>query len=196
MPGSLSTCWKKRELHTWNSTTADIAHPDRVIFDLDPGEGIEWETLKEATSFMKKMLDLLGLESFLKTSGGKSLHVVVPLEPKWDYDAVKDFSENRLSRAPPGGWRVERPPPGGGGGAASARAQFAANLVDHRANAVDRGFQGLDVHAELLRPVLQLVFGIDVDARAIRGSSLAGVVAHVNSFPVCAGKSRCGRDSA
>jgi bifunctional non-homologous end joining protein LigD len=83
------------ELHTWNSTTDDIAHPDRVIFDLDPGEGISWETLKEATGLMKKMLDLLGLESFLKTSGGKGLHVVVPLTPnaKWGYDEVKDFSE-------------------------------------------------------------------------------------------------------
>jgi bifunctional non-homologous end joining protein LigD len=82
------------EFHTWNSTTADIAHPDRVIFDLDPGEGISWETLKEATGLMKKMLDLLELESFLKTSGGKGLHVVVPLTPKaaWGYDAVKDFS--------------------------------------------------------------------------------------------------------
>ncbi len=81
------------EMHTWNSTTKDIAHPDRVIFDLDPGEGIDWATLKEATALTKKMLDLLGLESFLKTSGGKGLHVVVPLAPKWDYDAVKDFSE-------------------------------------------------------------------------------------------------------
>ena len=81
------------ELHTWNSTTADIAHPDRVIFDLDPGEGIDWETLREATALVKKMLDLLGLESFLKTSGGKGLHVVVPLTPRWDYDEVKDFSE-------------------------------------------------------------------------------------------------------
>jgi bifunctional non-homologous end joining protein LigD len=83
------------ELHTWNSTTEDIAHPDRVIFDLDPGEGISWETLKEATTLTKKMLDLLGLRSFLKTSGGKGLHVVVPLTPQaeWDYDAVRDFSE-------------------------------------------------------------------------------------------------------
>jgi len=81
------------EMHTWNSTTEDIAHPDRVIFDLDPGEGISWETLKEATALTKKMLDLLGLASFLKTSGGKGLHVVVPLTPKWDYDRVKDFSE-------------------------------------------------------------------------------------------------------
>jgi bifunctional non-homologous end joining protein LigD len=81
------------EFHTWNSTTADIAHPDRVIFDLDPGEGISWETLKEATELTRKMLDLLGLRSFLKTSGGKGLHVVVPLTPKWDYDEVRDFSE-------------------------------------------------------------------------------------------------------
>jgi bifunctional non-homologous end joining protein LigD len=83
------------ELHTWNSTTGDIAHPDRVIFDLDPGEGISWETLKEAATLTKKMLDLLGLASFLKTSGGKGLHVVVPLTPQaaWDYDAVRDFSE-------------------------------------------------------------------------------------------------------
>ena len=80
------------ELHTWNSTTADITHPDRVIFDLDPGEGIDFATVKEATALVKSMLDLLGLASFLKTSGGKGLHVVVPLTPKWDYDEVKDFS--------------------------------------------------------------------------------------------------------
>ena len=83
------------EMHTWNSTTDDIAHPDRVIFDLDPGEGIDWATLKEAAALTKKALDLLKLESFLKTSGGKGLHVVVPLtpDPEWDYDRVKDFSE-------------------------------------------------------------------------------------------------------
>jgi bifunctional non-homologous end joining protein LigD len=81
------------EFHTWNSTTDDIAHPDRVVFDLDPGEGIDWSTLKEATVLMKKMLDMLGLESFLKTSGGKGLHVIVPITPQWDYDQVKDWSE-------------------------------------------------------------------------------------------------------
>jgi len=81
------------EFHTGNSTKRDSSHPDRVIFDLDPGEGIDWATLKEATTLTRKMLDLLGLESFLKTSGGKGLHVVVPLTPKWNYDAVKDFSE-------------------------------------------------------------------------------------------------------
>lgn len=81
------------EFHTWNSTTADISHPDRVIFDLDPGEGVTFERVKEGTALTKKMLDLLGLASFLKTSGGKGLHVMVPLTPRWDYDQVKDFSE-------------------------------------------------------------------------------------------------------
>jgi bifunctional non-homologous end joining protein LigD len=80
------------ELHTWNSTKRAIDKPDRVIFDLDPGEGIAWEQLLEATSLTKKMLDTLELASFLKTSGGKGLHVVVPLTPRLGYDAVKDFA--------------------------------------------------------------------------------------------------------
>jgi bifunctional non-homologous end joining protein LigD len=81
------------ELHTWNSTTADIAHPDRVIFDLDPGEGIDFPTLKEATALMKQALDLVELESFLKTSGGKGLHVVVPIAPKDDWESVKSLAK-------------------------------------------------------------------------------------------------------
>jgi bifunctional non-homologous end joining protein LigD len=81
------------EFHTWNSTIDDIAHPDRLILDLDPGEGIDWPMLKEATALMKKLLDMLELKAFLKTSGGKGLHIVVPITPKWDYDQVKDWSE-------------------------------------------------------------------------------------------------------
>jgi len=82
------------EIHTWNSTTKAIDRPDRVIFDLDPGQGIEWPQLLEAAALMKQMLDLLELESFLKTSGGKGLHAVVPLTPKESYDAVKDFAQD------------------------------------------------------------------------------------------------------
>jgi len=81
------------ELHTWNSTTRAIAKPDRMLFDLDPGEGITWDQLVEATELTKRMLDMLELESFLKTSGGKGLHIVVPLAPKDDYDTVKNFSQ-------------------------------------------------------------------------------------------------------
>ena len=80
------------EFHTWNSTTKNIDKPDRMLFDLDPGEGLEWGMMLEAAHLVKTFLYELGLVSFLKTSGGKGLHVVVPLTPRDDYDTVKDFS--------------------------------------------------------------------------------------------------------
>jgi len=81
------------EFHTWNSTAKKIDQPDRVIFDLDPGEGVSWAHVQEAALLMRAMLTELGLESWLKTSGGKGLHVVVPLVPKLGYDEVKAFSQ-------------------------------------------------------------------------------------------------------
>ncbi|MDQ6638675.1 MAG: ATP-dependent DNA ligase, partial [Pseudomonadota bacterium] len=81
------------EFHTWNSTTRRIDRPDRVIFDLDPGEGVTWAHIQEAAVLTRAILGELGLASWLKTSGGKGLHVVVPLVPKLGYDAVKGFSQ-------------------------------------------------------------------------------------------------------
>lgn len=90
------------EFHTWNSTVltprgagATIDRPDRVIFDLDPGEGVAWERVREAALLVRTLLDELGLAAWLKTSGGKGLHVVVPLTPsaKWGYDEVKGFAQ-------------------------------------------------------------------------------------------------------
>jgi bifunctional non-homologous end joining protein LigD len=81
------------EFHTWNSTSHRIDQPDRVIFDLDPGEGVSWKHLQEAALLMRTLLTELSLESWLKTSGGKGLHVVVPLTPKLDYEVVKGFSQ-------------------------------------------------------------------------------------------------------
>ncbi|MBA3599332.1 MAG: DNA ligase D [Methylibium sp.] len=81
------------EFHTWNSTDKNINAPDRMIFDLDPGEGTAWGHVQEAATLVRGLLQELGLEAWLKTSGGKGLHVVVPLTPKLDYDAVKDFSQ-------------------------------------------------------------------------------------------------------
>ncbi|RZL35106.1 MAG: DNA ligase D, partial [Rubrivivax sp.] len=80
------------EFHTWNTTAKKINQPDRVIFDLDPGEGVTWPQLQEAALLMHTLLQELGLQSWLKTSGGKGLHVVVPLAPKLDDDTVKAFS--------------------------------------------------------------------------------------------------------
>ena len=81
------------EFHTWNSTIKYIDKPDRMIFDLDPGEGTAWQHVQEAATLVRALLLELGLECWLKTSGGKGLHVVVPLSPRLDYEAVKDFSQ-------------------------------------------------------------------------------------------------------
>jgi bifunctional non-homologous end joining protein LigD len=81
------------EFHTWNSTVQRIDQPDRVIFDLDPGEGVGWTQVQEAALLVRTLLEELGLQAWLKTSGGKGLHVVVPLAPKLGYEAVKGFSQ-------------------------------------------------------------------------------------------------------
>ncbi len=81
------------EFHTWNSLARNIDKPDRIVFDLDPGEGIAWSRVQEAATLTRALLGELGLQSWLKTSGGKGLHVVVPITPRLDYDAVKGFSQ-------------------------------------------------------------------------------------------------------
>jgi len=81
------------ELHTWNAVKTLIGKPDRMTFDLDPGEGVGWPMVLQATELMRVVLDELGLPSFCKTSGGKGLHVVVPLKRQYDWDTVKDFSQ-------------------------------------------------------------------------------------------------------
>lgn len=81
------------EFHTWNSTTRAIDRPDRMVFDLDPGEGLDWEQVKQAAELVRALLDELGLASWLKTSGGAGLHVVVPLAPQFDHEVVKGFSQ-------------------------------------------------------------------------------------------------------
>ena len=81
------------EFHTWNATTRDPARPDRIVFDLDPGEGLAWKQMQEGAALTRSLLDQLGLASFLKTSGGKGLHVVVPIAPKDDWDSVKALAE-------------------------------------------------------------------------------------------------------
>ena len=81
------------ELHTWNATSDAIDKPDRMTFDLDPGEGVPWPQVQEAALLVQVLLKELGLPAFLKTSGGKGLHVVVPLRRAYGWDAVKGFSQ-------------------------------------------------------------------------------------------------------
>ncbi|TWO70477.1 DNA ligase D [Caenimonas sedimenti] len=81
------------EFHTWNGVKSGMTKPDRMTFDIDPGEGVEWPQIQEAAQLVHALLEELGLPSFLKTSGGKGLHVVVPLRKQHDWDTVKDFSQ-------------------------------------------------------------------------------------------------------
>lgn len=81
------------EIHAWNATTTDLSRPDRFILDLDPDPALPWLHMIEATHLVCVVLQELGLVSFLKTSGGKGIHIVVPLTPKDDWTAVKTFSQ-------------------------------------------------------------------------------------------------------
>jgi bifunctional non-homologous end joining protein LigD len=92
------------EFHTWNGVKSAIGKPDRMTFDIDPGEGITWPQIQQAAQLVHALLEELGLPAFLKTSGGKGLHVVVPLRRQFDWDTVKDFSQaivQHLSRTLP-----------------------------------------------------------------------------------------------
>ena len=80
------------EFHTWGASVPDIKHPDRITMDLDPGPGIDWSDLVRGTQLTRTLLEKLGLKCFLKTTGGKGLHVVAPIEPKLEWDRVKEFT--------------------------------------------------------------------------------------------------------
>lgn len=81
------------EFHTWNAVKSAIGKPDRMLFDLDPGEGVKWATVQQAAQLVRALLAEIGLAAWLKTSGGKGLHVVVPLRRQYGWDAIRAFSQ-------------------------------------------------------------------------------------------------------
>jgi bifunctional non-homologous end joining protein LigD len=80
------------EIHPWGCRNDDLEHPDRIIIDLDPDESISWKTLAAAAEETREVLKKLGLESFLKSTGGKGLHVVMPVEPEHEWAVMKQFA--------------------------------------------------------------------------------------------------------
>jgi bifunctional non-homologous end joining protein LigD len=77
------------ELHSWGSALDDPGRPDRLVFDLDPGEGVAWNQIVAAAHDVKDRLEAEGFESFCRTSGGKGLHVVMPLVPACDWEFAR-----------------------------------------------------------------------------------------------------------
>ena len=86
------------EFHTWNARSDRIERPDRVIFDLDPDPALPWSRMIDATELTLALLDELGLRAFLKTSGGRGMHVVVPIERRHDWDCVRSFAQGVTQR--------------------------------------------------------------------------------------------------
>jgi bifunctional non-homologous end joining protein LigD len=80
------------EIHTWNSTADDIEHPNRLVWDLDPGPKVSWKQVVKAAELVREVLKTLRLTSWVKTTGGRGLHVVVPLKPKRTVSECLDFS--------------------------------------------------------------------------------------------------------
>ncbi len=92
------------EVHPWGSRNDDLEHPDRFIIDLDPDAAISWATLTKSAAEVRKSLKKLGFESFLKLTGGKGLHVVVPIDPGYDWTVIKQFAHAfvlQMERAAP-----------------------------------------------------------------------------------------------
>ena len=92
------------EIHVWGSTWPDIEHPDTLVFDLDPDPAIPWRELAGAARLVRDLLSGVGLASFVKTTGGKGLHVVAPIKPEHGWEEARVFcrgvAETAAAEAP------------------------------------------------------------------------------------------------
>ena len=99
------------ERHPWHSRVNSLDFPDWFIFDLDPGEEVEFETICETALITKEVIENLGLVSYVKTSGSRGIHVYVPIEAKYSYDQITDLAERIakiVARENPSSATVER----------------------------------------------------------------------------------------
>ncbi|TLX56062.1 ATP-dependent DNA ligase [Stutzerimonas nosocomialis] len=86
------------EFHSWNARSDKVERPDRVIFDLDPDPELPWSAMVEATCMTLDLLERLGLRGFLKTSGGRGMHVMVPLARRHDWTLAREFARGVAER--------------------------------------------------------------------------------------------------
>ena len=81
------------EVHTWNSTIDDVERPNRLVWDLDPGPEAKWQDIVAGATAVRDLLETLGLESWVKTTGGRGIHVVAPLTPQRQWDECLAFAK-------------------------------------------------------------------------------------------------------
>jgi len=86
------------EIHMWGSRADAPQRPDRLVFDLDPGPDVDWKALKRGAIIVRDELRVLGFDPFVKTTGGKGLHVVVAIEPVWDFERAKPLTKALVER--------------------------------------------------------------------------------------------------
>ena len=82
------------ELHPWPAREDNVERPDYLVFDLDPGEGTTWKDVVRGAVEMRELLEDVGFTTFLRTSGGKGLHVVVPIDRRTTWDDFKRFAKS------------------------------------------------------------------------------------------------------
>jgi bifunctional non-homologous end joining protein LigD len=131
------------ELHSWNSRADRLERPDRLIIDLDPDPGVAWDAVVDSALHVRDVLAELGLESFVKTTGGKGLHVVVPLVRRADWSEVRRFSQavaTLLAQAAPGLYTTEF----------SKQKRRGRILLDYLRNA--RGATAIEAYSTRARP--------------------------------------------
>jgi bifunctional non-homologous end joining protein LigD len=131
------------EIHPWGSTAKKLETPDLVTFDLDPDVGLPWSQITAAALEVREALTGLGLRSFAKTTGGKGLHVVVPLTPKLDWDAIKAFAKavaEEITAGNPGRYTTNQ----------SKRARQGRIYIDYLRNG--RGATAIGAYSTRARP--------------------------------------------
>jgi bifunctional non-homologous end joining protein LigD len=101
------------ELNPWNATIDDLEHPDMLVFDLDPGEGVAWSFVTDTALKLRDMLAEADLECWPKVTGGKGLHVMAPIEPDMDHDQAREYCRAlsaRLAATDPGRYTISSAP--------------------------------------------------------------------------------------
>ena len=100
------------EFHGWGSRAGEVETPDRLVIDLDPGEEVTFDQVKDAALQLHRSFEAIGLRSFALLSGGKGIHVVVPLEPRAEWDEVREFAKafcSALAEADPQRFTIALP---------------------------------------------------------------------------------------